>query len=184
MKQKKELAVLVVLLLILGAVGYFYFDRDKPVVTADAGSAAQNYQLLPVDNLSLHKDPVDKARKTEYKSSGRNIFSRDIPIPQPSKAETRKLIEERNKVVQPPPPEKKVSPLPVKFFGYGTVPNGTVRLAFFNDGDDVFIVKEGELLMNRFRILKIGNTNLEYEEVSSGLRGTAILEDQGGPPSA
>jgi len=77
-----------------------------------------------------------------------------------------------------------VSKLPVKFFGYGTVPNGTARVAFFNDGDDVYIVKEGELLMNRFRILKIGNTNLDYEEVSSGLRGTAILEDQGGPPSA
>jgi hypothetical protein len=34
--------------------------------------------------------------------------------------------------------------------------------------------------MNRFRILKIGNTNLEYEELSTGLRGTAPLEDQGG----
>ena len=41
-----------------------------------------------------------------------------------------------------------------------------------------------KILMNRFRILKIGNANLEYEEISSGLRGTANLEDQGGPPSA
>src|SRR5438445_586294 len=83
MKQKKELAVLVVLLLILGAVGYFYFDRDKPVVTADAGSGAQNYQLLPVDNLSLHNAGVEKARKTEYKGGGRNIFSRELPPPPP-----------------------------------------------------------------------------------------------------
>jgi hypothetical protein len=45
-------------------------------------------------------------------------------------------------------------------------------------------VAEGEILLNRFRILKIGNANLEYEEVSSGLRGTAILEEQGAPPSA
>ena len=44
------------------------------------------------------------------------------------------------------------------------------------------MVKEGELLLNRFRILRIGNANLEYEEVSSGLRGTANLEEQGTPP--
>src|SRR5882724_7365190 len=85
----------------------------------------------------------------------------------------------------PPPPEKKVSPLPVKYFGYGTIPNGTARVGFFSDSDnEVIVVKEGELLMNRFRILKIGNANLDYEEVSSGLRGTAILEEQAGPPSA
>ena len=32
-----------------------------------------------------------------------------------------------------------------------------------------------------FRILRIGNANLEYEELSSGLRGTANLEEQAAP---
>jgi hypothetical protein len=50
-------------------------------------------------------------------------------------------------------------------------------------GEDIFVLKEGELLLNRFRILKIGNANLEYEDVTTGLRGTANLEEQGGPPS-
>src|SRR6266478_752728 len=83
MKQKKQLAVLAVLLLIAGGIWFLYFDRDKPIVTADAGSAAKNYQLLSVENPSLHKDGVEKARKTEYKSSGRNIFSRELPPPPP-----------------------------------------------------------------------------------------------------
>jgi hypothetical protein len=188
MKQKKQLAVLVVLLLILVVVGYFYFDSDKPVVTTDAGSAAQNPQIL-VDNPQLHTAGVEKARNTEYKSGGRIIFSREIPAPQPTKKEidaaNKKhqddLLRVAEQVKNSPP---QVSKLPVKFFGYGTIPNGTARVAFFNDGDDVYIVKEGELLMNRFRILRIGNTNLDYEEISSGLRGTAILEEQAGPPSA
>lgn len=184
MKQKKQLAVLVVLLLIAGVIWFFYFDHDKPIVAADTGSAAQNPQLLSVENPSLHKAAVDKARKTEYKSGGRNIFSRDLPIPPRSKETIQKLKEQRTQIVQQVPVEIKVPPLPVKFFGFGTVPNGTARLAFFSDGEDIYVVKEGELLMNRFRILKIGNANLEYEEVSSGLRGTAILEEQGGPPSA
>jgi len=185
MKQKKQLAVLFVLLLILVVVGYFYFDSDKPVVTTDVASAAQNPQIL-VDNPQLHTSAVEKARNTEYKSGGRIIFTRDLPHPQPTKADIDKAKHQRDldlaQAAQPTPVQ--VSKLPVKFFGYGTVPNGTARLAFFNDGDDVYIVKEGELLMNRFRILKIGNTNLDYEEISSGLRGTAILEEQAGPPSA
>jgi hypothetical protein len=187
MKQKKQLAVLVVLLLILVVVGYFYFDSDKPAVTADAASAAQNPQILSVDNPQLHTAAVEKARNTEYKSGGRIIFSREIPPKPPTPAEIQQANRQRDLDAHPVPQvpvAPQVSKLPVRFFGYGTVPNGTVRLAFFNDGDDVYIVKEGELLMNRFRILKIGNTNLDYEEVSSGLRGTAILEEQAGPPSA
>jgi hypothetical protein len=77
-----------------------------------------------------------------------------------------------------------VPPLPVKFFGFGTVPNGTARLAFFTDGEEVYVIGEGEVLLNRFRILKVGNASLDYEELSSGRHGTAMLEDQGAGPSA
>jgi hypothetical protein len=185
MKQQKQLVVLIVLLLIAGGIWYYYFVHDKPVVTADANSAAQNYQLLSVDNPQLHTDREKRARETEYKSTGRNIFSAVAPPPPvppgPKPNDPKHPIVP---VAPPTPPAPVVSPLPVKFFGYGTVPNGSSRRAFFTDGEDVFVVSEGEVLMNRFRILKIGNTSIEYEELSSGLRGTAPLEDQGAPPSA
>ena len=71
----------------------------------------------------------------------------------------------------------------MKFFGYGTVPNSLSRRAFFTDGEDVYIVGEGEVLLNRFRILRIGNASLEYEDITTGLRGTAILEEQAAPPT-
>jgi hypothetical protein len=69
----------------------------------------------------------------------------------------------------------------VKFFGYGAAPVGKARLAFFTDGDEVYIVSEGEILMGRYRILKIGNASLEFEEISTGRRGSAALEEQGPP---
>jgi hypothetical protein len=182
MKQKKQLAVLVALLLIAGFIWFLYFGRDNPIATVDAG-AAQNPQLLSVENPQLHTYGVEKARNTEYKGGARSIFSRELPPPpppiHPDPGPTVPIV--------PPPPvivTPTVSPLPVKFFGFGTVPNGTSRRAFLTDGENVYVVAEGEILLNRFRILKIGNANLEYEEVSSGLRGTAILEEQGAPPSA
>ena len=181
MKQKKQFVVLAVLLLIAGFIWFLYLDHGRPVLTADAGSLPQNPKLLSVENPQLHIPAVDRARKTEYKSGGRNIFSRELPPPPPPK---HPVQEVKTPIVPPPPVIPTVSPLPVKFFGYGTVPNGSGRRAFFTDGEDIYIVAEGELLLNRFRILKIGNANLEYEEVSSGLRGTANLEEQGAPPSA
>jgi hypothetical protein len=181
MKQKKQLAVLALLLLTAGAVWFFYFDRDRTVVTADVSTAVHKYKLLSVENPQLHTDGVERARKTEYKSSGRNIFSRELPPPPPPGHSDKPKPEPYGPKWEPPPPPPPPPTLPVKFFGYGTVPNGTVRLAFFTDGQETYVVAEGELLMNRFRILRIGNANLEFEEVSTGLRGTAPLEEQAAP---
>ena len=180
MKQKKQLAVLAVLLLTAGAIWFFYFDRDRTVVTADVSTAVHKYKLLSVDNPQLHTDGVERARKTEYKSRGRNIFSRELPPPPPPPKVPPKPEPSGPKQEVPPPPPPPPT-LPVKFFGYGTVPNGTIRLAFFTDGQEIFVVAEGELLLNRFRILKIGNANVEFEEISTGLRNTAPLEEQAAP---
>ena len=180
MKQKKQLAVLAVLLLTAGVIWFLYFDRDRPVVTADAGSGAQNPPLLSVENPRLHTDRLERARATEYKSTGRNIFSLTPPAPPPPPPPPP--IDPASVTSAPPPPPEPPK-LPLKFFGYGTVPYGSARRAFFTDGEEVHVVAEGELLLNRFRILKVGNASLEFEEVSSGRRGTAILEEQGVPSS-
>jgi len=181
MNQKKQLVVLVVLLLTAGFIWFLYFNNSKPVVTADARPTAQKYQPIGVDNPQLHNDPVERARKTEYKSSGRNIFSRELPPPPVPKYD--KTHPAPPPPPPPPPPEPTVAPLPAKFFGFGTIPNGTAKVAFLSGAEgDIYVLKEGELLLNRFRILRIGNTSLEYEEVSTGLRGTApLVEEQAAP---
>jgi hypothetical protein len=183
MKQQRTLIVLVVLLALAGLVWFRYFRSDNPVLTPDAGSGSPNYQLLSVENPQLHNDRMAAARKTEYKSTGRNIFTA-LAIPPaagPQAVKKREPFGPKQEVLPPPPPPPT---LPVKFFGYGTVPNGTSRRAFFTDGEDVYVVAEGELLLNRFRILKVGNASLEFEEISSGRKGTAPLEEQAGAPAA
>jgi hypothetical protein len=183
MKQKRELAILAVLLLVAAVVWLLYFQRDKPVVTADASSSVQSYKLLSKENPHIRVEKLEEPRRTEYSSSGRNIFSTIAPPP----TEVRQVAAKHEyPTVTPPPPEPPPPPptLPVKFFGYGTIPNGTLRVAFFTDGEEVFIVAEGAALQNRFRIIKVNNTSVDFEEISSGRRGSAPLEEQGGPPSA
>jgi hypothetical protein len=179
MKQKREVVILAVLIAIAGIV--WYFERTQPTASAVTLAQAQNTQLLSVENPQLHHENLNRARQTEYKSAGRNIFSTVAPpAPRPKTTPAARVNEPSGPklpVALPPPPPPT---LPAKFFGYGTVPNNSIRRAFLlaPDGEEVYIVPEGGVLLNRFRILKVGNASLEFEEVSSGRRGTAPLEEQ------
>jgi len=180
MKQKQQLVVLAVLLIIAAVVWSLYFRGEKQDLTSDSGLAMQNLPILGKPNPTPRTGEREAARKTQYKGSGIDLFT-GRPIPPPIDPHPRpKTSDVVTPVVQVP----QVSPLPVKFFGFGTVPNGTARLAFFTNGEDVYVVIEGDVLLNRFRILKVGNASLEYQELSSGLRGTAPLEEQLTAPSA
>ena len=180
MKPKRELAVLAVLIVI--AVMVWYFQRLQPATTVSVLTFGENDHLLAVDNPALHWPELKAAQNTEYKSTGRNIFSM-VALPPPV-VPTLPPIEPTGPPIDPPPPPPPPLTLPVKFFGFATVPNGTTRRAFLTDGEDVYIVGEGEVLLNRFRILKVGNASLEFEEISSGRRNTAPLEEQLASPSA
>ena len=183
MKQQKKLVALVVLLLIAGNIWYWFIFRQKTLAPTGAVAVTQNYRLLSVENPAPHTDRREAARKSEYKSNGRNPFSPIAPQPPQTPDQVAKKKEFSGPQVEPPPPALTI-PANMHFFGYGTVPNGTARRAFFTDGEDVYIVSEGEVLLNRFRILKVNNASLDFEEVSSGRHGTANLEEQGVTPSA
>jgi hypothetical protein len=68
-----------------------------------------------------------------------------------------------------------------KFYGMVIDPKTQKKRAFFTNGEDVFILSEGEILQNKFRLLRFGNTNADVEEISSGRRKTVPLEQ---PPGA
>ncbi len=174
MKQKNEIIVLIVLVVIAAMVfGWQYW----PSGGAKAASAAlfQSYQALNFPNPEIQWKRIDDRRKTEYKATGVNLFS--INLPPPPVAPVPKPGDKG--YVEPPPPPPPPLELPGKFFGYGTVPNGTPRRAFLVDGDEVYIVSEGDTFLGRYRVIKINNTSLEFEEISSGRRGQKVMEDQG-----
>lgn len=183
MTRRQQIALLVILLIIGSAVWAYEYWPSTANGNANSSTFLRGYQPLNFPDSELHWRVVDHRRKAEYKGSGVNPFSMIIP---PSPAEVKKANDEAQKLADaqrvaatntpPPPPEL---PPNMKFFGYGSVPNGTTRRAFLSYQDDVYIVSEGDMLMGRYRIVKINNSNLEFEEVSSGRHGQKALEDQG-----
>jgi hypothetical protein len=181
MTQKNQMTLLGVLVLIMAVV--WYFNRTTSAVAPGNVASFQNYQLLAVENPQLHRDKMEAAQKAEYHSLGRNPFSEIAPQ---KEQQEKKIVASRGPVGPPvlPPPPPPMLPGNMKFFGYGTIPNGTLRRAFLSDGDEVYIVGEGDTFLGRFRIVKINNANLEFEEIATGRHNTVTMqEDQAAPPA-
>jgi hypothetical protein len=178
-KQQKELIALGVLLVIAASLWYGYFGRSaKPSSGISAGGGYT--QINAQDYVVLLKG-LEKAQNTEYKSSGRNIFViGPMPVEQTKQGPVAVAFRNVGPTLPPLPP---APVLPFVFFGYGMVPSGGPREAFLKEenGDDVFIVSEGDVMLNHFRILHIGNERLEFEDTTTGLKGSKNLE---GPPAA
>lgn len=175
-KRKIESTVLSVLLLVAGTVWYYYAHPE--VGSARAGSFQVAYKPMGVESPRIHRDRVEAARNTEYGSTIRDIFSRVQPPPPPApKIVPVPMLGDADYVpppAPPPPPPK----LPLKFFGSGAVQGGSGRRAFLTNGDSVYVAAEGDTLLGRYRIIKIGRVNLEFEEIGTGRHGSAPLEDQ------
>jgi hypothetical protein len=182
MTQKNQMILLAVLVLIMGVV--WYFNRTTSATNTSSVATFQNYQLLAVENPQLHRDKMEAAQTTEYHSLGRNPFSEIAPPKdQPKENKIAQHLQQTVPVLPPPPPP--MLPGNMKFFGYGTIPNGTLRRAFLSDGDEVYIVGEGDTLLGRFRIVKINNANLEFEEIATGRHNTVTMqEEQAAAPPA
>jgi hypothetical protein len=172
MKQKKQLAALAVLMVV--AILVWYWNFAKPAAAPGAVTFIETYKPMDIPDPTPH--PVDDTRRTEYTKTVRNIFA--VYVAPPPQAASQANAHKDYTVHEPPPPPPPALPANVKFFGYGTVPGDGSRRAFLTDGEDVFIVGEGETLLGRYRVVKVGNNNLEFEEVASGRHGTAPLEEQ------
>jgi len=176
MKQRKQLAVLAGLLLI--AVVVWSWRSGAAGMTRQPSSVGKAvYTPLGVENPGLHRDKLEASRTTTYKNGGRDLFSESAPPP-PLPTKTDPVPRQSQPPPPPPPPSLPTLPPNMKFFGYGTVPNGTSRRAFLTDGDQVFVVGEGDTLLGRYRVLKIGNANLDFEEISTGRRNSTPLQEQ------
>jgi hypothetical protein len=58
----------------------------------------------------------------------------------------------------------------LKFFGLLSEPVQKHRQGFFADGDETYLASEGELVANRYRIVRIGDATAEVEEITSKTR--------------
>ncbi len=171
MSRRTQMIALVALLALLAVVVYYEFRSPEPV--PGVAVASDKYSPMEIENPSLRLDKIESVRNFVYSGHHRNIFSATAPPPEPPKDQVRK--------VEPPgPPPELPLVIPAKFFGYVADVRTGSRRAFFasSDGEDIFILAEGETLLSRFRLLRISNNTADVEEIGTGKRATLVLEEQ------
>jgi hypothetical protein len=104
-----------------------------------------------------------------YTGRGRNIFQAQIDIP--------KVVANPVKQPQvqlPPPGPPPPPPIPLKFFGFASKPGETKRI-FLSQGEDVFIAGEGDIVNRRYKVVRIGPSSVEIEDVLNNNRQSIPL---------
>jgi len=178
MNRRMQILLLIGLVVVLGAVAYTQFhSTDYAAPTLPAFNSA--FSPLPVENPALRLDLLDRQKKFEYQGSHRNIFNAALPPPPPPTAPVAAAAAKSAAPAPPPGPPPLV--VPATFFGYVTDARTGSKRAFFNDGDDVYVVAVGETLLGRFRLIQLGNNTAQVEETATGRTTTLTMQEEPGP---
>jgi hypothetical protein len=183
-KTKTAIAAGLVILAALALYNWVFTSQDAetasvaatvaaPAITAQKQpgkpGARKGTNVAGMQSLdpTLRLDELKSSEDIAYKGSGRDIFqSTPEPVAIP-------------KVVTPviatgPPPPPPPPPIPLKFYGFSGNKSGP-KQAFLSKGEDIFVVKEGQIIDRRYKILKIGPNSVEVEDVLNSNRQTLPL---------
>jgi hypothetical protein len=149
-----------------------YRSTRSPEIASVVSRADETFRPIAVENPALRLDLLDRLKKLQYQGSHRNIFSSTAPP-----VSAAPVVAVAPPVVAPPPQGPLPLVVPATFYGYVTDAQTGARRAFFIEGDNVYVVAVGEVLLGRFRLLQIGNSSVELEETSTGRRATLTMEE-------
>ena len=140
-------------------------EQQAPSPSANASRSTQKKPGIPqlrerTLDPALRTDILIANQKIEYSGGNRNIFrmqEQQVKIEQPV-APPR--APQPPAIIPPPPPP----PIPLKYYGFSNRP-GEAKKAFLQDGDNIFVAVEGDVVERRYKIVKITNTSVLVEDV-------------------
>jgi hypothetical protein len=166
------------IILLAGLVVVFFYivyqSNRSPEIAPVVSSADEKFRPIAVENPALKLELLGRLKRLQYEGSHRNIFSTVAGPP----------VSAAPHVAVAPPPITPVIPagpaglvIPATFYGFVTDVRTGMRRAFFMEGENVYIVAVGEVLLGRFRLIQIGNNSVQLEEISTGRRATLTMEE-------
>jgi hypothetical protein len=140
---------------------------------------------------TLRVDLLAKLQQVDVEGAHRSVF--DFSQPPPPKPDPVKAAEAKPPVpdpivaakkaepadeVKPEPAKPKAPPIPLKFYGYVSPAGPAVKRAFFMEGEEIHVVREGEVVKRRYKIVRIGVNSVVVEDTQFGSQQTLPLEEQ------
>lgn len=122
---------------------------------------------------TLRLDLLARVEKVRFESAGRNLFEfGPVEASAPKLPEPKIQVKSEPKFIgpEPPPPppappvKKPPPPIPLKFYGIALPVRGADKRAFCLQGDEILTPSEGDLVQNRYRIVRITPTAVLVED--------------------
>src|ERR1700723_28652 len=152
MSKQTQMYVLIALVLIAAYV--FYAERSSGPGISGVLASDTTFRPLDVEEPHLRLDLLDKIKKLDYSGSHRNIFIFGPPPPPPKTAEQIARDNYRAQGPHQPPPPPPVT-VPAQLFGSALMSKTGKHVAFFLNGDEVLVVEEGSVFLDRYRLPKL-----------------------------
>jgi hypothetical protein len=133
--------------------------------------------LTPSLDPRLRLDLLEHEQESRYNGNGRNIFAENSePIPTPIAPGLKGVKPTQTgptkfAMTQPPPPP----PINLRFFGFESRPGEPKRIFLTQTDGNVLVAHEGDIVAERYKIVHIGPTSVEIEDVLSNSRQSIPL---------
>ena len=106
------------------------------------------------------------------------------PKPEPLKGPEPKVDlkppQEAKAPPAPPPGPPPPPPINLKYYGFSSAPGNNARTAFFLDGEDILMAKEGDTVKRKYRLVRIGVNSVVMEDTDSKRQQTLPLAEEAG----
>jgi len=173
MKEKRKLAWLLALLGILAVVNYYFrpfasgASVPQAVTGADSGDAGWTIPDATFDTALL--EPQNRMGSGEVT---RNIFEYEQGRPESVIRGTPKQTSEPPRPSAPAPPPKP----PLQFFGFAESSSSDQQRVFLTDGENIFVARQGELVLERFRVVGVDQKSVQIEDTRGQQRWVLPLQ--------
>lgn len=182
--RKKVMIAGALLVVAVIAIGRFLFTGSEPAAASPpparpatpavarektlAPVAKRTTRLQPSLDPTLRFDWLKASEDVKYEGKGRNIFRAEAEqvIPQPVASA---VTDQKPPVVVdpgPPPPP----PIRLKFYGFANAHGASKKIFLSDEGGDIFIAGEGDIVDRQYRIVRISPMSVEVEDVLNNNR--------------
>ncbi|HVP43559.1 MAG TPA: hypothetical protein VMS96_08995 [Terriglobales bacterium] len=186
--EDRQRLIAAIVLMVVAAIAVFYvFFRPEtpapavatkspaPAVKGRPGRRAPVAAVTAAESLdpTLRLGLLRSSEGVNYEGAGRNIFraQADEPLPKP----TTPPLKDDKTLPKPPPGPPPPPPINLKFYGFANTPGGSGKKVFLSEGDTIFIAGEGDVVNRRYKVVKIGQSSVEIEDLLNNNKQTIPL---------
>ncbi len=136
---------------------------------------------------TLRLDLLAKVQGVALEGGSRNLFQFGAAPPPASAAgpipkEKKIAVNNLPPVVAAPPSGPPAPPppplIPLKYYGYTNAKGDPRKKAFFLDGEDIIVAREGETIKSRYKVVHVGVNSVEVEDTQFKNKQTLPLAEE------